>query len=88
MTLRHIRCFLRDDTDRIIMNAVNCYEKEQLVEATQEKVAFLNAVAHGAFSLRYSLCLFCYVELLDALICTDFVCTCMLVITCLLLRCN
>ena len=47
VTLRHIRCFLRDDTDRLIMEAVNCYEKEQLVETTQEKVTFLNAVAHG-----------------------------------------
>ena len=43
----HIRCFLREDTDQLIMDAVLSYERHRAVEVHAQRLEFISAVSRA-----------------------------------------
>ena len=50
-SFRHTRCFIRDDTARIVRESVTKYEKDKAAQQAMEKDAFFKALLKGGSSL-------------------------------------
>ncbi len=52
-TVKQVRCFLRDDTDRLLMEAISENEKKELKQNIDEKINFLHKIVVGMFLYLY-----------------------------------